>query len=122
VVLLAQYMHSIRSMFDHALSLCTDDTAPSLQLALAKCPDVLEFVGLMQLQATSQLQKKSLFGIASANTGVRWSGGDPFDFYRLYGRHVMGSEASSLDEVSNSRVAAAVRRWSAVTHKTHPKM
>jgi hypothetical protein len=45
VVLLSQYMYTLTLLFDNTLSLCTEDTALSVQHALTRCPDVLEFVG-----------------------------------------------------------------------------
>lgn len=113
ILLFTQYMFTIVSMLDGLLSMCCEETAGSVQHALSKCPEVLEFAGLMQLEAVSRLQARSMAGVSAGKVAVYWSGGDPFKFYRTYASNLTLSEIADGDP-ENEMILETLKKWAAM--------
>ena len=121
ILLFTQYMFTIIPMLDGLLSMCCDETVGSIQQALGKCPDILEFAGLMQLQAESLVLSRSLVGLSTGKRPVSWSGGDPFQFYRTYAAHLSTTEIAEGDP-ENDMIVETLKNWSSLRSKSSSLM
>lgn len=118
ILLFTQYMFTIIPMLDGLLSMCCEETTGAVQQALNKCPDVLEFAGLMQLDAVSKIQTRALAGLSTGKHVVHWQGGNPFHFYRTYAASLNAAELAEGDP-ENEMIVTTLKRWSELKKPTY---
>ena len=98
--------------------MCCEGTAGSVQQALNKCPEILEFGGLLQLDATSRIQTRSFTGVNARKQVVHWQGGNPFQFYRTYVSLLFASEVGEPG-TENDLIVTTLKKWSRVDAGHH---
>lgn len=109
IALLTQYLFTISNMFDSMLSLCNHQTVVSIQQAIVKCPEVLEFTGLMQMVAVSHVPSVNAVGL-EVQRAVYWHCGEPIKFYRTY-FHELALMEMVEEDPDTEMICEAVERW-----------
>ncbi len=106
--IMIQFVFALSIAFDNCISLCCTESVHAILKALPKTPELLEFLGVLQLNATSQVGSSAIPGMKRQ---VVWKGGHPIDFYRTLIREMKGMEAFHTDP-DFVDFAISFKKWS----------
>lgn len=84
IFLFARFVSALGQAYDNLSATCCDASQTALAQAVLKAPNLLEFLGLMQLQVSTKIPGSEERNFSGFPVEIVWQGGKPLEFYYHY--------------------------------------